>query len=119
MLMIFNAMAGKFNAVQLSNRIGGNAMSYDALTIAAIVIVVVLIVVIILIGRSNANTEHKMRLLARHLMMLEGNEEARKLCRDIHKDYPDLCVGLDYTLRENGDSVEIDEWNADKPRPSS
>ena len=94
-------------------------MSYDALTIAAIVTVVVLIVVIILIGRSNANTERKMRLLASHLMMLEGNEEAMKLCRDIHKDYPDLCVGLDYTLREHDDSVEIDEWNADQPRPSS
>jgi len=92
-------------------------MSYDALTIAAIVIVVVLIVVIFLIGRSNANTERKMRLLARHLTMLEGNREAMSLCKDIHEKYPDLCVGLDFTLRENGDQVEIDEWNSDKPKP--
>ena len=92
-------------------------MSYDALTIAAIVIVVVLIVFIILIGRSNANNDRKMRILARHLMMMEGNDEAMKLCQDIHKEYPDLCVGLDFTLRENGDSVEIDEWNSSKPRP--
>jgi hypothetical protein len=92
-------------------------MSYDALTIAAISIVVVLIVVIILIGRSNADNERKMRILARHLMMMEGNEEAMKLCQDIHKEHPDLCVGLDFTFRENGESVEIDEWNSSKPRP--
>jgi hypothetical protein len=92
-------------------------MSYDALTIAAIVIVVVLILVIILVGRSNANNERKMRILARHLTMLEGNEEAMKLCKDIHKKHPDLCVGLDFTLRENGESVEIDEWNSSKPKP--
>ena len=92
-------------------------MSYDALTIAAIVTVAVLIIVIILIGRSNADNDRKMRLLARHLTLLEGNEEAMKLCKEIHEDYPDLCVGLDYTLRENGDNVEIDEWNSDKPKP--
>jgi ABC-type antimicrobial peptide transport system permease subunit len=92
-------------------------MSYDALTIAAIAIVVVLIVVIILIGRSNADNERKMRILARHLMMMEGNEEAMKLCQDIHKEHPDLCVGLDFTFRVNGESVEIDEWNSSKPRP--
>ncbi len=92
-------------------------MSYDALTMAAIITVAVLIIVIVLIGRSNANNERKMRILARHLTMLEGNQEAMKLCQDINKEYPDLCVGLDYTLRENGDSVEIDEWNSDRPKP--
>ena len=92
-------------------------MSYDALTITAIVIVVVLIVVIGLIGRSNANTERKMRILARHLVMLEGNDEAKKLCQDIHREYPDLCVGLDFTLRESGEGVKIDEWKSDSPRP--
>ena len=92
-------------------------MSYDALTITAIVIVVVLIVVIALIGRSNANTERKMRILARHLVMLEGNDEAKRLCQDIHREYPDLCVGLDFTLRESGKGVEIDEWKSNSPRP--
>ena len=92
-------------------------MSYDALTIAAIVTAAVLILVIVLIGRSNANNERKMRNLARHLMMLEGNEEARKLCKEIHDEYPDLCVGLDFTLRENGSDVEIDEWNTNNPKP--
>ena len=92
-------------------------MSYDALTIAAIVIVAVLIVVIIMIGRSNANNERKVRMLARHLTMMEGNQEAINLCKEIHEKYPDLCVGLDYTLREKGDSVEIEEWNSNQPRP--
>lgn len=92
-------------------------MSYDALTIAAIIIAVALIVVIILIGRSNANNDRKMRILAKHLIMLEGNEEAMQLCKEIHKEHPDLCVGLDFTLREKGGSIEIDEWNSSKPRP--
>ena len=86
-------------------------MSYDALTITAIVIVAILIV------RSNANNQRKIRLLARHLTMLEGNQEAISLCKEIHEKYPDLCVGLDYTLREKGARVEIDEWNSNKPRP--
>jgi hypothetical protein len=94
-------------------------MSYDALTIAAIVIVVILIVTIIVIGRSNTNNQRKIRLLARHLTMLEGNQEAISLCKEIHEKYPDLCVGLDYTLRENGSHVEIDEWNSSKPRPGN
>jgi hypothetical protein len=92
-------------------------MSYDALTIAAIVTVAVLIIVVILIGRSSANNDRKMRILARHLTMMEGNQEAMKLCKEIHEEYPDLCVGLDFTLRESGDNVEIDEWNSDKPKP--
>jgi signal transduction histidine kinase len=92
-------------------------MSYDALTVSAIVIVAVLIIVMILLGRSNANNERKMRALARHLTMLEGNEEAMKLCKQIHQQYPELCVGLDFTFRESGDGVQIDEWNSDKPKP--
>lgn len=94
-------------------------MSYDALTMTAIVTVAVLIVVIILIGRSNTNNDRKMRILAKHLTMMEGNQEAMKLCKEIHEEYPDLCVGLDYTLRESGDSVEIDEWNSKKPKPGN
>ena len=92
-------------------------MSYDALTISAIIIATALIAVIILIGRSNANNDRKMRILARHLMMMEGNQEAMKLCKEIHQKHPELCVGLDFTLRENGEHIEIDEWNSNEPRP--
>ena len=92
-------------------------MSYDALTISAIFIAVVILVVVIIVGRSNANNERKMRLLARHLVMLEGNDEARKLCQQIHQEYPDLCVGLDYTIRETDQGVVVEEWKSDKPRP--
>ena len=92
-------------------------MSYDALTITAIFIAVVILVVVIIVGRSNANNERKMRMLARHLVMLEGNEEAKTLCREIHEEYPDLCVGLDFTIRETSEGAEIDEWKSDKPKP--
>lgn len=92
-------------------------MSYDALTISAIVTAVVIIAVIIFVGRSNANNEQKMRALANHLIMLEGNEEARKLCKQIHDEYPELCIGLDYTLREKNEGVEISEWKSNHPKP--
>ncbi|MBT8440274.1 MAG: hypothetical protein KJO91_11145 [Gammaproteobacteria bacterium] len=92
-------------------------MSYDALTITAIVIAVVIIAVIIFVGRSNANNERKMRALADHLIMLEGNEEAMKLCKQIHDEYPELCIGLDYTLREKKEGVEIGEWKSNHPKP--
>lgn len=92
-------------------------MSYDALTISAIVVAVVIIAVIIIVGRSSANNERKMRALADHLIMLEGNEEARKLCKQIHDEYPELCIGLDYTLRENNERVEINEWKSNHPKP--
>ena len=45
------------------------------------------------------------------------NEEAKKLCKEIREKHPDLCVGLDFTFRENGEHIEIDEWNSSKPRP--
>jgi len=92
-------------------------MSFDALTISAITIAVVIIIVIILIGRSNAENERKMRVLAKHLTMLEGNEEAMQLCKEVNEKYPELCIGLDYTLRESGDGIEIDKWESNYPKP--
>ena len=92
-------------------------MSFDALTFSAVVITVVITVAIILVSRSNINNERKMRILAKHLMMLEGNDEARQLCKEIHQKYPELCVGLDFTLHESSDGVEIDEWKTRRPKP--
>ncbi len=92
-------------------------MSYDALTLTAVVITVVITVVIIIVSRSNVNNERKMRLLAKHLTMLESNEEAMQLCKEIHEKYPDLCVGLDFTISESEDGVKIDEWKSHLPKP--
>ena len=92
-------------------------MSFDALTFAAVVITVVITVVIILVSRSNVNNERKMRLLAKHLTMLESNEEALKLCKEIRHKYPDLCIGLDFTFSESEDGVKIDEWKSHLPKP--
>ncbi len=92
-------------------------MSYDYLTASAIIIVIVLIVVIILLGRNNAMIDMRLRKLARNLSLLQTNEEARKLCKEIHEKYPDLCAGMDFTLKEDGGSVKIDEWSSNKPQP--
>ncbi len=92
-------------------------MSYDYLTASAIIIVIVLIVVIILLGRNNAVIDMRLRKLARNLSLLQTNEEARKLCKEIHEKYPDLCAGMDFTLKEDGGSVKIDEWSSNKPQP--
>lgn len=92
-------------------------MSYDALTFSAVVVTVVITIAVILISRSNVNNERKMRLLARHLIMLESNEEAMQLCKEIHEKYPDLCIGLDYTISESKDGVKIDQWKSQLPKP--
>lgn len=92
-------------------------MSYDALTFSAVVITVVITIAVILVSRSNVNNERKMRLLARHLTMLESNEEAMQLCKEIHEKYPELCIGLDYTISESKDGVKIDQWKSQLPKP--
>jgi hypothetical protein len=100
-----------------SNKHWGMHMSYDAFTFSAITITVVFIIVIILVGRGRAATELRMRNLARNLLMLHSNEDAVEICKKLHKKYPELCAGIDFTLKDDGNGVEIDEWNSDKPRP--
>ena len=92
-------------------------MSYDALTISAVTIIAVFIIVIIMVGKSKAATEMRLRILARNLVMMQSNEEAMEICRKIHEKYPELCAGIDFTLKEEGNGIEVDEWNSDKPRP--
>ena len=92
-------------------------MSYDALTYTAIAIVVVNIFVMIVVARSRANTERRLRALARQLSMMQENEDVRELCRQIRKAHPELCPGLDFTLKETNGKAEIDEWPSNKPRP--
>jgi signal transduction histidine kinase len=94
-------------------------MSYDNLTVAAIAVVVVIIVVVILLARSQSSTELKMRKLVRNLAMMQSSEEAKEICREIRSKYPDMCVGLDFTLKEESGNVSIDEWNSDKQKPNA
>ena len=94
-------------------------MSYDALTISAITIIAVFIIVIIMVGKSKAAIEIKMRILARNLLIMQSSEEALEICRKIHKKYPELCAGIDFTLKDEGNGIKIDEWNSDKPHPDS
>jgi signal transduction histidine kinase len=92
-------------------------MSYDALTISVIITAVVFIIVIIMISNSKTATDIKMRTLARSLVTMQGNKEAMEICRKIHEKYPDLCAGIDFTLKDESNGIEIDEWNSDNPRP--
>ena len=92
-------------------------MSYDALTVSAITITIIFIIVVIMLGKGKAATEMKMRILARNLHLMQSNEEAMEICRKIHEKYPELCAGIDFTLKDKGTGVEIDDWNSDKPRP--
>jgi hypothetical protein len=92
-------------------------MSYDALTISAVTIIILVIFVVIFVGKSRAATELKIRTLARNLTMMSSSDEARDICRELREKYPDLCAGIDYTFKIEGDKVKIDEWNNSKPRP--
>jgi pantothenate kinase len=92
-------------------------MSYDALTISAVAIIAVLVFVIILVGKSRAATEIKMRNLANNLMLMQSNEDARAICMKIRKKYPQLCAGIDFTLKVDDDGAKIEEWYSSEPRP--
>lgn len=94
-------------------------MSYDALTLSAVTIIAVFIIVVIVVGKSKTATEIKMRILARNLLIMHSNEEAMEICRKIHEKYPELCAGIDFTLKDEGNGVEIDQWNSDKPHPDA
>ena len=94
-------------------------MSYDNLTVTAIAVVAVIIVVVILLARSQSTTELRMRKLVRNLSMMQSSEEAREICKEVRSQYPDMCVGLDFTLKEESGNVSIDEWNSDKPKPKA
>lgn len=94
-------------------------MSYDNLTVTAIAVVAVIIVVVILLARSQSTTELRMRKLVRNLAMMQSSEEAREICQEVRSKYPDMCVGLDFTLKEESGNVSIDEWNSDKPKPKA
>ncbi len=92
-------------------------MSADNLTLAALIIVIVMIIVVMLLNRSRSETNRQMRKMARQMALIQTNEKARAVCQKIREQHPDLCAGIDFTLREAGGEVHIDEWNCDKPKP--
>jgi hypothetical protein len=49
--------------------------------------------------------------------MMQNNEDVRELCKNIRKTHPELCPGIDFTLKETNGKAEIDEWHSSKPRP--
>ena len=92
-------------------------MSFDNLTISALTIVIVMVIVIVNLSRNKRAIDSKMRQMAWHMMLLHSNEKARELCKKIKEISPDLCAGLDFTMKENGDDIEIDKWHTHHPKP--
>jgi len=89
----------------------------DNLTVSAIVIVIILIFIVILLARQKADTAKMMHKMVKQFSLILHNEKANAYCKRIHEKYPDLCAGIDFSLKVKGDKVEIEEWNSDKPRP--
>lgn len=92
-------------------------MSADNLTLAAVIIVVIMIMVIIMLAKNRSDTDRKLRKMAAQMALIQHNEKARELCQRVQKINPQLCAGIDFTIRENGSEVEIDEWNCKHPKP--
>lgn len=89
----------------------------DNLTISAILIVIILIIVVIILTKHNEHTDKKLHKMSKQFSLMQYNEKAKAYCKRINEKYPELCAGIDFTLKENGDDVEIDEWNSTQPRP--
>lgn len=89
----------------------------DNLTISAIVVAIILFLAVILTNKQKVYTDKKIKKMAKQFTLIQYNDKAKSYCRRIHEKYPDLCAGIDYTLKEKGGNVVIDKWNSDQPRP--
>ena len=92
-------------------------MYFDNLTGVSLVIAITLFIVLVLMYLHKTNTDKKIHRLAKQFHLIHHNEKAKQLCRLLHEKYPELCAGIDYTLKENGDVVSVDEWKSHHPHP--
>jgi len=89
----------------------------DNLTVSAVVIAIILIIIVIMLTKQKADADKKISRMAKQFYFILHNDKANAYCKRIHEKYPKLCAGIDFTLKEKGDAVEIEEWNSNQPRP--
>ena len=93
-------------------------MSFDLATISAIIVILVVVAFLIFIIRdTERRNEAKMRQIMHQSVFMGRNEAAWELCRRVHEKYPDACPGLDFTFKEDGRGVFVDEWKLPFPKP--
>lgn len=93
-------------------------MASDALTLAALIVsIAVVIAVLVLIRNGNKRNEELIREVAHQTSLVAEEDEARELCRVIHKMYPEACPGLDFTIRCKNGRATLDCWNLKSPAP--
>ena len=89
----------------------------DNLTISAVVIAIILIILVFMLMKQKASANKTIARMTQQFTLVMHNEKAVAYCKNIHDRYPNLCAGIDFTLKQKGDDVEIEEWNSDQPRP--
>lgn len=94
-------------------------MIFDVLTVSAIVIAVILIVFSVMLTRHKAHTDKKIHNMARQFHLIQRNDKAKAYLKSICEKHPELCAGIDFTIVEKDDHIEIDEWHSKHPRPEA
>ncbi len=89
----------------------------DNLTISAVVIAIILIIIVFILMKQKASANKTISRMTQQFTLVMHNKKAVAYCKSIHDRYPNLCAGIDFTLKQKGDDVEIEEWNSDQPRP--
>jgi len=89
----------------------------DNLTISAVIIAIILIIIVFMLMKQKASANKKIVTMTQQFTLVMHNEKAVAYCKSIHDKYPGLCAGIDFTLKEDGDNVAIEEWNSEHPRP--
>ena len=92
-------------------------MIIDNLTASALVIAIILIIVAISLTIQKRNANKKINTVTKQMSLIVNNNRMYSICKRIYSKYPELCAGIDFTLKENGDDIEIDKWNSNHPRP--
>ncbi|KRT55547.1 hypothetical protein [endosymbiont of Ridgeia piscesae] len=93
-------------------------MSFDFATLSALLVFVVILVFLVMEIRSTRReVKEQLRQVSQHNALFQRNQQAWELCQAIHEQYPDVCPGLDYTMRVDEQGAHLDQWLADSPRP--
>ncbi len=93
-------------------------MILDNLTFAALLITFILIIVAVALTIHKTRTDKKLYTMAMQFTLIQHNDQAHSYCKHIYSKHPELCLGIDYTLKEDGDCVEIDKWDSYHSRPN-
>jgi hypothetical protein len=110
-----------YNALQLSDTGGEQAMALDQTSLK--VMLILLLAVLFwgfIIWQNTRKMRTQIKQVAHQQSVIRHNDDARALCRAVHLLQPGVHAGVDFIIEENGPDNRpyLAEWLANTPRPT-